>query len=266
LRLSGGDEIQSVPVRVVDGLPDHFLDALPDSAAEICLILNRPFINMAAQGLHFVDENFRMISEWQPIQPIGATAVEVGRVRAIVERLDLELSRLDFIKEVFTIPKDALGAYLFELPMVHLYWMAIGIVAANLSLSVEALTVVVLAHELTHAYTHLGRDIDGVRWHTESFADADVNIVEGLAQYYTEVLCCNLDHRIPGLLMAYQKLLERESGPYIVHLQWAARTSHAKEIVRGTLIECRTRRVLDYAEFERILGRLSKHISGKSDV
>ena len=33
---------------------------------------------------------------------------------------------------------------------------------------VEALTYVVLAHELAHAYTHLGRDIDGNAWDTES--------------------------------------------------------------------------------------------------
>ena len=83
----------------------------------------------------------------------------------------------------------------------------------------------------------------------ESFADADVNIIEGLAQYYTEVLSGNLDLHIPGLFMAYQKLLECESGPYFVHRGWAVRTSHAKEIVRIASIECRTRRVIDYDEF-----------------
>jgi hypothetical protein len=264
LRLSVGDDIQPVPVRVVDGLPDQFLAAFSGSPEEIWLIINRPLISKAAQGLQFVDENFRMISGWKAIQPTDASAIEVSRVRLMVERLDAELSRLDLTKRILAIQKDVLGVYSWHPPTVQLYWMAIVIIAGLLSVPVEALTVVVLAHELTHAYTHLGRDIDGVRWHTDSFAGADVNIIEGLAQYYTETLSGNLDHRIPGLFMAYQKLLEGQSGPYVVHQNWAKGNSHAKEIVRGSLIECRTRRVIDYEDFGRILERLSDHISGRA--
>jgi hypothetical protein len=61
----------------------------------------------------------------------------------------------------------------------------IGITARALGVSPDALTIVVLAHELAHAYAHLGRDIDNERWETEQFAKSDIDIVEGLAQFYT---------------------------------------------------------------------------------
>jgi hypothetical protein len=39
---------------------------------------------------------------------------------------------------------------------------------------------VVLAHELAHAYTQLGADIDGRRWAAPSFAKAETALKEGL--------------------------------------------------------------------------------------
>jgi hypothetical protein len=63
-----------------------------------------------------------------------------------------------------------LGAYFFRIPQIRLYWVVIGIAARTLGVAVEALTIVVLAHELARAYTHLGRDIDNERWDTGHFA------------------------------------------------------------------------------------------------
>ena len=49
---------------------------------------------------------------------------------------------------------------------------------------VEDLTMVVPVHELAHAYTQLGADIEGRRWAVNAFARADIELKEGLAQYY----------------------------------------------------------------------------------
>jgi hypothetical protein len=38
---------------------------------------------------------------------------------------------------------------------------------------VEDLAAVVLAHELAHGCTHLGRDIDGRRWDVKAFRDSE---------------------------------------------------------------------------------------------
>src|SRR4029077_10395808 len=43
-----------------------------------------------------------------------------------------------------------------------------------LGCDVEDLTVVVLTHELAHAYTQLGADIEGRRWAAPLFAKAEI--------------------------------------------------------------------------------------------
>ena len=45
----------------------------------------------------------------------------------------------------------------------------IGFVANQLDATVQDLTIVVLSHEQSHAYTHLGYDANGCAWELESF-------------------------------------------------------------------------------------------------
>jgi len=71
-------------------------------------------------------------------------------------------------------------------PAVELYWVVIGAIAKIIDVDLEGLTLVVLTHELAHAYSHLGADKDGNRWNDKAFCQADVEIKEGVAQYYTE--------------------------------------------------------------------------------
>jgi hypothetical protein len=49
-----------------------------------------------------------------------------------------------------------------------------------LGCAVDDLAIVVLTHELAHAYTQLGADIDGRRWAAASFAKAETELKEGL--------------------------------------------------------------------------------------
>jgi hypothetical protein len=62
---------------------------------------------------------------------------------------------------------------------VELFWGVIGLVSRLLGVSVEGLTVKVLAHELAHAYTHVGADADGRRWGTTAFQRTDRALLEG---------------------------------------------------------------------------------------
>ncbi len=64
---------------------------------------------------------------------------------------------------------------------ICLYWGVIGLVARLLGVSVEGLTITVLAHEYAHAYTHLGFDRSGGRWTGEAFGASEHELVEGLA-------------------------------------------------------------------------------------
>jgi hypothetical protein len=47
------------------------------------------------------------------------------------------------------------------------------LISAQIGIDIEDLTVVILSHELAHAYTHMGLDIDDRKWETESFRDSE---------------------------------------------------------------------------------------------
>ena len=60
---------------------------------------------------------------------------------------------------------------------VELYWGVIGLFSQILGLNPEALTIVILAHELAHAYTHRAADIDGKFWDSQGFGRTDLAVV-----------------------------------------------------------------------------------------
>ena len=138
--------------------------------------------------------------------------------------------------------------------------MVIGLIAAMLNVPVEALTIVVLTHELAHAYTHLGRDIDGQRWDTAAFTKMELEIVEGLAQFYTKVICERLVGRYPVAKDAYEKLLKIQFGPYVVHDQWGDTRDQAGEVVRFAMIDTRSRRLTTSDEFHQELKEIRQRI------
>ena len=157
------------------------------------------------------------------------------------------------------------AAYFFKVPEIRLYWMVIGIVAAALGVPREALTVVVLAHELAHAYTHLGRDIDSDRWDINAFAAADLAIVEGLAQFYTAVVCKRLESRLPTALPAYENLLNLQTGPYTAHQHWLEKNESGGEIVRVAMIECRSRKITKDADFLAAVNHHRTTVKGRKN-
>ena len=101
------------------------------------------------------------------------------------------------------------------------------------------------------------RDIDSNRWDLECFAHADLRIVEGIAQFYTSVICQKMKERYPAALSAYEALLGLQSGPYVVHQDWVkipgkgTPSPRAGEVVRASMVECRTRGIRDYNDFLR---------------
>jgi hypothetical protein len=164
-----------------------------------------------------------------------------------------QIVKFDLVKHILSINKDILGVYKYHATRgyrssghmteeinyqckskIVLYWGVIGLCANQLEVSIEAMTAVVLAHELAHAYTHLGYDIDNYRWGALNFHESDHEIKEGLAQYYTDRVIANIGDKIPGAKSAYNTLLERQPDAYREHLPWIDRST--PEAVRNTII------------------------------
>ena len=166
-----------------------------------------------------------------------------------------DLKNLDIEQRLRGIDEDILGAYFFNRQRIEIYWASIGIFAARLGVSVEGLTVVTLAHELAHAYTHLGKDIDGVVWETQRFAESNVSLVEGMAQFYTRAICRKLAGRFPAALQAFDALLNLQSDTYNHFSEWVKEHPHQGEVVRFSMIQCRSMGERDYEKFLQILDR-----------
>jgi hypothetical protein len=264
LRLAVGGDSQSVPVKVVDGMPRRFVEVMGQFEGLEWLLLNRPAVTAAASGTRFMEVQVDSVrAAW------GDTAGpsdmnDIRRVRQTAETWLAKLDEIRAVEQIIGIDEDVLGAYFFRIPEIRLYWVVIGITARALGVSPDALTIVVLAHELAHAYTHLGRDIDNERWETERFAKSDIEIVEGLAQFYTQILCMRLEHRMPAALEAYQALLKKQSGPYTAHLKWVEFDERGGEIIRISMIECRSRGITASSNFSEAIKRYRLGVRGRT--
>lgn len=220
----------------------------PHLVQSAMLSLIRPHLDRALEASHVIAEFDRLK---------GTCSLAVEGSRTVFEAAEdttrglLEIaSQFDLAREILWLDRDVLGRYK---PDVHrygdrievsdyghvvLYWVPIALVAQTLGLEVEDVTVVVLTHELAHAYTHLGRDIDGANWRNSSWCGSTIEVREGLAQFYTQINHERLVPRIPKALAAYEALLTKQPSPYHAHLPWLA-PGVDKEAVRKTLIDLR---------------------------
>lgn len=138
-----------------------------------------------------------------------------------------------------------------EVGSIELYWGVIALVAMSVGAPVEAMAAVVLTHELAHAYTHQGFDIDGQAWGNAAFAKTERAVKEGLAQYYTARIAGQFDGRIARLRETFERLLEEQPDVYRAHERWLHEAS--PEAVRTALVLCRPRGAVDYEAFSGVI-------------
>jgi hypothetical protein len=170
--------------------------------------------------------------------PAGKALVERGPEHLpgaieLAERLLNEAKKFDLAKWILEVDQDVLGAYCYHVQddkdifylrrrdsWIELYWGVIGLVSRVLAVEIEDLTTVVLAHELAHAYTHVGTDIDGHAWSSLEFANTEHGLREGLAQFYGLVTCRRLAVSVPKAKDAFDKLLVKQPPAYHSHESW----------------------------------------------
>ena len=149
------------------------------------LITLQPQLNGIVEGLSALLPHWGDFENWNALTAEAKQSrpalLRTRDVTHLLQTLAITRAVIDEIKE---IREDILGAYRFtgpRTPRIEIYWMAQALIAAMIGSRIEDLTVVTLTHELAHAYTHVGRDIDGHYWDTNGFAATHLDICEGLA-------------------------------------------------------------------------------------
>lgn len=260
LKLSDGAGQNAVGVKVVDGFTDRLAELIDRYNDPVLwrLIVGQPKLGGLVEGAEFLLSFWDEIEQWDRKPEVADGGREsLQHVSALTLKLQELANAKQVIEELKKIDEDILGCYFFGgtgPKRIELYWMPIAMFAAMAEVRIEDLTLVVLSHELAHAYTHLGFDIDGDQWKEHAFGAAHDHIVEGLAQFYTEVVTSRIKPQSPGPFEAYEALLGYQGGAYLAHRGWFEDDQKQKgEIIRFAMVTARKMGIGDPAVWNDLL-------------
>jgi hypothetical protein len=267
-------ESVTVRVQLVPGLPTS-LQARQISDKDRLAALIAPWRDSLEQLSDSAKETgYLAVRLWK--DPLGSALVGEGEphldaVIDLAERLLSEARKFDLAGWILKVDEDVLGAYVYTVPhfdkygrlvrrdpWIELYWGVIGLLARVLAVSVEDLTVVVLSHELAHAYTQLGSDIDGSAWEPADFAHSDLSLKEGLAQYYALCACQRLELSAPNAMGAFSTLLKHQPSAYNTHDPWVK--ANKPEEIRLAMIQARRSGKATLEQFNWFLERAKRDL------
>ncbi len=178
--------------------------------------------------------------DWDNLQP-GKVRWEEARRKAENILGDGELTQwISNERKDFAID-NLLGAYYPSKMQVVLYRRMIARAAKQLRVDDDALSTVVFVHETVHAFSHVGRDQDGLFWESYALPLADVPdsapsvTHEAIAQFYTFKLLQSLkDDRLMKTFLAL------ENSCSDVYGAWRVTEHYSLEQMREVLVKCRT--------------------------
>lgn len=268
LKLSDGDSRYAIPVRVVNGFPVTLAQLIDQYRDPVMwrLIIGQPKLGGLIEGIEFLLQKWNQLEQWPSLpEPAKNGQLVLDRTLKIATSLQQVALADKVVQQIKDIHEDILGVYRFAPAQgsnVELYWLPIAMIAAMIDVAIEDLTVIVLIHELAHGYTHIGRDIDGESWDDSGFRDSEPGVVEGLAQFYTEVISERLAARTPSLFTAYQALLKLQSGPYLAHQDWLKMDRRQiGETVRFTLIAARSHGKVTYDHWRAMMKKTRENLT-----
>jgi hypothetical protein len=243
-----------VPVEIAPGYPAVLDDVVfPDELERILLLARyRASLERTVSG---VEGLLRLREELsrrpEPEKWVHVTGNELQAVAAWANSLRRLLDPHDPLKTVLAIREDFLGVYQYQVgkrftneyavnrATIRLYWGVIGLVADWMGVAVADLAVVVLTHELAHACTQLGADIEGRRWQAQCFAGAESGLKEGPAQYYTDRVLRRLQRPLCGRSQGFRSTAHRAArriqGPPSLVREPLARAGSAGNAGSSTL-------------------------------
>jgi len=266
LRLSSSERRTSVPVRVVEGFPAPLAYLIDEHDDPVLwrLLLIQPKMAGVVEGLDMVLKDWEGLEGILTLPKAPFTAHDaLGYTREVAFQLQKLKLAQDIWKGIAQIEEDILGTYQ-QLPggvnVIEVYWMPVALISGMLGVTMEDLAVVTLTHELGHAYTHLGRDIDGQPWGDDGFWRSDKAVVEGLAQFYTRLVAKKMADKRPGIRTAFDCLLARQHCVYKGFNDWLPQDKSRAEGVRVAMLAARNRSRVDYGGWLDLLTQTQAHL------
>jgi hypothetical protein len=272
------DRSVSVPVKLEPGMPESLRWLKFEDDFWIIAILSRcrRALVSSANSSKQLDELFSELSGHRKgAEILQARHKHLSPLSELVDHLLEIVDKADPVKQILQVNEDVLGLYRYQLsskgmlynhdPLkgeVVLYWGIIGLIAGFLGILSEDLVVVVMAHEIAHAYTHLGSDIDGERWNAGDFSHSDHGLKEGLAQYYTHRICLRLQNQFPKAHDAYTSLLQHQPEAYKTHIRWIK--NNTPEEVRLAMLETRREGVGKINDFNAALSEAKSSLNKRN--
>jgi hypothetical protein len=259
-----GRTTANIPVAVIDGMPNPLAEATSDLELwQWWLVLHRPALEQADQGLKLIVDQKDVLSQFVSDVPSRIDSISLSR--AFIDDILKHSIDEDILERFKKIEEDIFGAYWIHASKIQLYWMPLAIFASLFRVSLSTLTAAVLCHELVHAYSHRGVDIDGSSWSTDCFIRTDIFVKEGLAQYYTEQIMRALGARLPDGLATFLAKTSKQSAPYTTYQNWLSdKKQPSPEAVRLAMLEFRNSEppIFGHDEFQRILKSAQARIRG----
>lgn len=217
---------------------DTFLKAVDEMLPDVDFDLYAQLRNLRAQLLrseryYSIDPERKRLYDWM-----------LSDIRGYLKRNSLSGP---FTKMMRTPGRhrSLFGTYTFGDQHVELYYMPLLIFCKYKEVDLQWAIVVVLAHELAHAYHHAGKDNDGRMW--VNMPRSHQWIKEGLAEYFSEKFVAAHEHAYPALRKAYDGLLEGSGEEYTSYLEW--RDVYSLEQVKLALHMVRRHDVRTYDGF-----------------
>lgn len=242
----------NIPIKVVDSVPlnlQELFDKYDNNHIELLLHYRR--MKRSASELEFQINKYSNFSQFHDQ---SVKVEELNNAIKHLHKLINEVENSGILEAIKEIGPDLLGAYSSSDNRVELYWLCIGLCNILYNLPIEDFTLVVLIHELVHGYTHMGFDKDGNNWNDYDFNRADLKIVEGFAQFYTEMLCRDY---FDQATKAFNSLLTNQSTEYTAYKNWFREKETDKyEKARRLLLGTRKNRIVEYDEFRDYLEKI----------
>ncbi len=242
----------SIPIKVVDLVPLSLLELFEKfDETHIEMLLHYKNMERSVNELEYQIQKYPTFIQYhEELISVEELKRSINHLRKLMKEVD----DCGILEAIRNLGPDLLGAYFLNDNRVELYWLSIGLCNILYDLPIEDFTLVVLIHELAHGYTHIGFDKDGNNWDTDDFSHSDLKIVEGFAQFYTEMLCRDY---FDQATKAFNVLLTEQSTEYTEYKNWfREKEADTYEKARRILLKTRKSRIVKYHDFMDYLKKI----------